>query len=633
MKLISILGLFFSLNILAVSTSDSSQNSPQFIVHLLDYLASDYGGAVQHGQVISKNEYAEQVEFAESIYKLATTLPEVKSHQEIISKISNLKNKIDNKAEATEVAMSARDTQQSIITTLNIKVSPAKTPSFANGKNLFAKNCVSCHGNQGFGDGPDGKNLNPKPANFYRAERMNQISVFHCFNTIRLGVPGTAMVAWHELTDNEVWDLATYVMGMRYSNQAISKSQEIPIISLQELTTLTDEQLKLKLNGDDNNKNSALAFLRTEYNKDKNNDNDNDGIRKARTLLKESRDNYEKHDLKNAEKIAINAYLEGIEPIEAALKANSPTLLPKIEAAMAEFRKEVQKENNLTSIESSIANIDLILDDIQEAIQKKEMSFSVAFGGAFAIILREGFEAVLVIITLLSVLKAFNNKKAILAVHAGWILALGVGVLTWLVSGVLISISGLGQEMMEAVTSIFAVVILLYFGFWLHRQTEIGRWKKFIEDKVQNAIENSNVIAIGSISFMAAYREAFETVLFIRTIWSQSGSAGKNGIWIGLFVAFAIIFVFAFWAIKYSAKLPIKKLFKISAWLMCILAFILAGKAIHAFQAVGVVGITQLPLNLNFELIGVHSTLQTLLAQFSVGALSISLLKYSENKT
>lgn len=628
MKLLSILGLLLSINLFAESSLDASQNSPQFIVHLLDYLASDYGGAVQHGKIISKNEYAEQMEFAESIHKLATTLPEVKDHQEIITKISDLKNKIESKAEVESVALAARDSQQTIISALNIKVAPAKIPNFENGRNLFNKNCISCHGSQGFGDGPEGKNLNPKPANFYRVERMNQISVFHCYNTIRLGVPGTAMVAWHELTDKEVWDLATYVMGLRYKNQAIQKSNNIPIFSLQELTTLTDDQLKMKISGDDKNKNSVLAFLRTEYNKD----NDNDGIKKARSLLKESKDNYEKHELKKAERTAINAYLEGIEPIEAALKANGPELLPKIETAMAEFRKEVQRENNLTIIERKISDIDLILDDIQTAIQKKEMSFSVAFGGAFAIILREGFEAVLVIITLLSVLKAFNNRKAILAVHAGWILALGVGVLTWLVSGVLISISGMGQEMMEAVTSIFAVIILLYFGFWLHRQTEIGRWKKFIEDKVQNAIENSNVLAIGSISFMAAYREAFETVLFIRTIWTQSGSAGKNGIWIGLFVAFAIIFVFAFWAIKYSAKLPIKKLFKVSAWLMCILAFILAGKAIHAFQSVGVVGITLLPLNFSIDLIGVHSTIQTLLAQLGVGTLSILLLKQSEAK-
>jgi high-affinity iron transporter len=190
----------------------------------------------------------------------------------------------------------------------------------------------------------------------------------------------------------------------------------------------------------------------------------------------------------------------------------------------------------------------------------------------------------------------------------------------------------MGQEMIEAVTSIVAVVILLYFGFWLHRQTEITRWKKFIEEKVKSAIDNSNVLAIGSISFMATYREAFETVLFIRTIWTQSGVAGKNGIGIGLIFAFGVVFAFSILAIKYSSKLPVKKLFQVSAWMMCALAFILTGKAIHAFQAVGLVGISMLPINFSIELIGLHSTIQTLLSQLGVGVFSVMLLNYSQSQ-
>jgi high-affinity iron transporter len=624
-----IFSIFASFTLFAETPkAGKEQYSPEFIVHLLDYLAGDYGGAVQNGKVISKDEYAEQIEFAETVSLLAHTIPEVSTNTDVVAKISILKQKIENKADAKDVAASAREAQKLLINALNIKVAPTHLPSFENGQKLFANNCISCHGQNGLGDGPNGKGLDPKPANFHNKERMSEISIFHCFNTIRMGVPGTGMVAWHELSDKDVWDLATYVMGLRYKDQNIKEFSSAPKLSLTDLTTLTDDQIKNKIEGSEENKNKALAFLRTYNNKD----NDNDGIKKARTLLENAKETYEKGDLKQAEKLAINAYLEGVEPIEPALKANKPELLPVIESAMAEFRKEVKKENNLSVIEEKISDINLVLTEIQEAIQKEEMSFGVAFGGSFAIILREGFEAVLVIITLLSVLKAFSNKKAIIAVHAGWILALGVGVLTWLLSGVLINISGMGQEMMEAVTSVFAVVILLYFGFWLHRQTEIGRWKKFIEEKVQNAVENSNLIAIGSISFMAAYREAFETVLFIRTIWTQSGVAGKNGIGFGLVSAFAIIFIFSILAVKYSKKLPIKNLFKVSAWMMCVLAFILAGKAVHAFQAVGLIGISLLPVKFSVELIGVHSTTQTLLAQIIVGLFSISLLKYSQKK-
>ena len=46
-------------------SSDSSEQSPRFAIHLLDYLAHDYGGSVENGKVISPSEYAEQKEFLE----------------------------------------------------------------------------------------------------------------------------------------------------------------------------------------------------------------------------------------------------------------------------------------------------------------------------------------------------------------------------------------------------------------------------------------------------------------------------------------------------------------------------------------------------------------------------------------
>lgn len=50
-------------------SADESKPSPELVVHLLDYLAKDYAGAVQNGKVVSEFEYKEQVEFASIVGK------------------------------------------------------------------------------------------------------------------------------------------------------------------------------------------------------------------------------------------------------------------------------------------------------------------------------------------------------------------------------------------------------------------------------------------------------------------------------------------------------------------------------------------------------------------------------------
>jgi high-affinity iron transporter len=50
-----------------------------------------------------------------------------------------------------------------------------------------------------------------------------------------------------------------------------------------------------------------------------------------------------------------------------------------------------------------------------------------------------------------------------------------MGGLVWIFSGWILTISGAGRELMEGITSLVAVLVLLYVGFWLHSKTEIHR--------------------------------------------------------------------------------------------------------------------------------------------------------------
>ncbi|TGK20766.1 cytochrome c [Leptospira fluminis] len=95
---------------------------------------------------------------------------------------------------------------------------PALTPELEQGKEIFAANCASCHGEKGAGDGLAAANLNPKPRN-YKApakEWKNGPTEAGILKTLNNGIPGGTMVAFKYLGDEKLKLVAKYVI---YLNQ------------------------------------------------------------------------------------------------------------------------------------------------------------------------------------------------------------------------------------------------------------------------------------------------------------------------------------------------------------------------------------------------------------------------------
>jgi len=75
--------------------------------------------------------------------------------------------------------------------------------------------CVACHGETGVGDGSVAHKLDPRPRNFSIDRFKQGSSVNKLFNTISKGVPGSAMVAFKNLSEEERWALAWYVLELK----------------------------------------------------------------------------------------------------------------------------------------------------------------------------------------------------------------------------------------------------------------------------------------------------------------------------------------------------------------------------------------------------------------------------------
>ncbi|MFN8516724.1 MAG: CopD family protein [Chloroflexia bacterium] len=87
----------------------------------------------------------------------------------------------------------------------------ADATSIADGQQLFATNCVVCHGAQGRGNGPQAGTLNPRPPNMADPHTAYHTDGY-LYNAITNGFPGSEMPAWGDtFTERQKWDLVNYI--------------------------------------------------------------------------------------------------------------------------------------------------------------------------------------------------------------------------------------------------------------------------------------------------------------------------------------------------------------------------------------------------------------------------------------
>ncbi len=601
--------LLFSFWTVGVLAADSLGDA-SFVVHILGYVRKDYSGAVENGKIKNNSEYKEQIEFIESAIASAKDSSKLKSEEAVLTGLESLRRGILKKVSAEKVASDALALETRIIQVAGLEVAPLRWPDRAHGKKLYKESCTQCHGVNGHGDGPMGKRLDPPAADFF-AEGMSESTPYQLFNTIRLGVPGTGMAAFSELSDKEVWDLAFYVVSLRHEAAPIATGT-LPRFSLAEVANSTDRDLLKKFPGSSEEKIRQLGHLRLHSLPSEGGANT---ISIAREKIEEALAALQRGDNASAKQAAVVAYLEGVEPIEPRLRAKNPELTVEIEEKMANLRAAIDAGLTQGAVEKRAEEVRDALAQVEAVLSKPDFTPAFSFWVAMGIFTREAFEAVLVIITLLGVIRSIGSRKAALYVHGGWMLALGLGLIAWFFSGWILQISGAQRELLEGSISLLAVVVLLYFGFWLHRKTEIGRWRAFLGDMVKSAVEGKNLYALGAVSFMAVFREAFETVLFLRALVLEAGPAHYFAVGGGVLLAFIGVVILSTILVRYSVKLPLRQLFSVSTVILLLLSFILVGKGVHSFQEVGLLGITLFPIHLRMEILGIFPTYESWIPQ------------------
>jgi len=118
-----------ALTLFITLTISAAYADSRLIIHLTDYLANDYSGAVSSdGKVLSELEYAEQVEFAQTALKAGKEDPTLNQNPELIQKLDNLNSSIGAKGSPEKVIPLAREIQRTVISVSGIALSPASWP-------------------------------------------------------------------------------------------------------------------------------------------------------------------------------------------------------------------------------------------------------------------------------------------------------------------------------------------------------------------------------------------------------------------------------------------------------------------------------------------------------------------------
>jgi high-affinity iron transporter len=618
--------VFLALLLIALPASTLwAADEARRIVSLIDYIGGDYRNAVQGGKIVNPDEYQEMSEFAARSLDLFRQLQSAEGDKAGIQKELNaLAAHIKNKTGEDAVPELAQQIKDRLIKTYNIVTYPKALPSYPSARTIYLENCAQCHGEAGRGDGPGRESMNPKtpaPANFTDAEFMAGLSPFKVYNTTTFGIDNTAMSSFAALPDDQRWQLAFYVMALRFSADAASageawlkgKTPPADFTSIATLATSSDDELaeKIKQSLPGSPMNEVLAYLRRGLLEK----TSTDPLLIARTLLCEAATIYSQGDKQKAYQKAIEAYLDGFEMAEPALFAKDASLGRSLESQFTQFRNSIRQGVSNEEIQKQRLAIETRLDQAAYMLgETSDFAGYYAFLNSALIILREGLEAALILAAIMAMLRVMGAAHAVRYIHFGWILALGAGVVTWLAAQTVLTFSGQHRESMEGFISIFAAAALFYVGYWLHTRSEARRWQSFIQDRVQNVLSSKRILGLIGVSFFAVYREAFEVVLFYQALWLQNAE-GHQAI-IGGFLAGVVALLVATFAIfKLGVRIPLKYFFGITGTLLYIMAFIFAGTGINQLQAAGWVPATPLEFPPALPLLGIYPTLETLAVQ------------------
>lgn len=570
---------------------------------MLNIAAKEFEEGVVNGEIVVAPEYEEsQVFLQQATERFEKISPEISDP----IKIEMLKNRFINmmilvkdKVDSQKIWEEVNGINSELLATFNIEIN--KTPitpvSLTNGKNLFENNCSVCHGLKGNGDGPMATQFDPSPAVLSNPKLTGDENTiaYDNFEVINVGIANTAMMAWAGvLSETQIWDVTYYLRT--FSNVTL----QLPPVNL-ELASIDSSS-------------SAGEGLAEQV------------VNEIRDILDNSLTIYKAGQVDNAAELAFDAYL-AYEKIESNLITKDRNLGVSFESAFSRYRGEIKRNAPLDHVESLHKEIILDLSKGLELLKNK-VGFTGMFFQSFSIIVREGFEAILIIAALIAFLVKSRNQARVKSIHIGVVIGILASFATAYIIHEILHLSMASQEVLEGWIMLVAVAVLFWVSYWLVSKIDNKMWQEYINKQMRGALSKGNTFTLGAVAFISVYREGFETVLFYKALFLYA-EGSTEGIIPG-FLAGCLVLAGVFYLINtLGMRIPLKWFFGFTSVLLYYMAFTFMGKGIHELQMGEQISMTSADFLPSISWLGIYPTWETFIGQAALLGAFVFALFYT----
>ncbi len=254
-----------------------------------------------------------------------------------------------------------------------------------------------------------------------------------------------------------------------------------------------------------------------------------------------------------------------------------------------------------------------------------------SFLDAALILLREGMEALLVLVALLAFLNKSGNGE-----QSRWLwIGAGAGILASVAVALIFQAffsnltAGTNRELIEGFVGLFAASMLFYVSYWLHSKSSLGAWQGYIKQQMTSALATNRVFSLSLLAFLAVFREGAETVLFYIGIAPSISTTDLVG---GLGLGTVILVAIAALMLGGSLRIPLKPFFTITSLLIYYLGFKFVGSGIHALQVAGILPASTTNFLPSWEGLGLYPTWETTGVQLFILLVAVAVVTYDRSQ-
>ncbi|TDM49420.1 hypothetical protein ETI06_07715 [Macrococcoides goetzii] len=213
---------------------------------------------------------------------------------------------------------------------------------------------------------------------------------------------------------------------------------------------------------------------------------------------------------------------------------------------------------------------------------------------------------------LVSITKNAKQPKATRWIIVGSLIRLLLSILLAMSFNLIFKNVGQCRELLEAYVGIFSVIFMLLIGVWLHSKSSIQSWNKFINKNITQATSSGSIFTFAFVSFLSVFREGAETIIFYAGI---DGKISMTQLILCILSAIILLTLFALFFERITSIIPVRRLFLMMSILIFCLAFKILSVSVHTFQVLNQISNTTIEWIPYIQMIGLYSTIETLIPQ------------------